>query len=404
MRILHVSMLYPPHIIGGAERSVALLAETQAAAGHEVIAACTTPGSFTEEERNGVRVFRMPHETRFWAEEWPQHNGMERMWRKAMMPFNKGLRRHFEHVLDQVRPDIVHTHSMVDVSTSLWPAAAAKGYTVVHTLRDYDLMCVDGAMYHGGKGCGIRCRVLSAPKKWHHRHLSAVAAISRDVLHRHVERSLFTTINDSLRQIIWNSAHLPGTGATYRRPHRLKEPFTFGYLGRLTEDKGIGILIDAVRRMSPDLTFHVLVAGTSPLGLERFTDAARGLPIRFAGHVEPLSFFEKIDTLIVPSVWAEPFGRIIIEAYSAGVPVLASRTGGIPDLIAGDKEQWLVPPGNAAILSDRMSAILRAGRSALPPPSSFADILDRTRPETMMRLYSELYNLALGYDPAKESR
>ncbi|EIZ81186.1 hypothetical protein WSK_0131 [Novosphingobium sp. Rr 2-17] len=404
MRILHVSMLYPPHVMGGAERSVALLAEAQVAAGHEVIAACTTPGPFVEEERNGVRVFRMPHETRFWAEEWPKHNAFERLWRKAMMPFNKGLRRHFERVLDLVRPDIVHTHSMVDVSTSLWPAAAAKGYTVVHTLRDYDLLCVDGSMYHGGKGCGIKCQVLSAPKKQHHRHLSAVAAISHEAMHQHLEQKLFSTIPEQRRQIIWNSAHLAGTGPNYRRPDRSREPFTFGYLGRVTDDKGIGVLIEAVRRLPADVSCRVIVAGTSPVGLERFVAACAGLPIHFAGHSEPLPFFEGIDVLVVPSIWAEPFGRIIIEAYSAGVPVLASRAGGIPSLIAGDKDRWLIPPGDVHALSDRMTAILRAGRDGLPPPSNFDVILEQTRLDTMVLRYAAFYDAALGHDQTQGAR
>ena len=118
MRILHLSMLYPPHILGGAERSVAMLAEAQTALGHDVAAACTTPNGFTREERNGVTVFRMPHETSFWAEEWPKHGKLSRGWRKFMQQFNYRLRDHFDRVLEDFRPDIVHTHSMVDVSTT----------------------------------------------------------------------------------------------------------------------------------------------------------------------------------------------------------------------------------------------------------------------------------------------
>ena len=54
-RILHLSMLYPPHIMGGAERSVALLAEAQVRAGHEVAAACTTPDRWHQETRPPAR-------------------------------------------------------------------------------------------------------------------------------------------------------------------------------------------------------------------------------------------------------------------------------------------------------------------------------------------------------------
>lgn len=393
MRILHLGMLYPPHVLGGAELSMATLAQAQAGSGHAVAVACTTPGAFAEEWREGVRVFRMPHETRFWAEDWPRHGRLERMWRKAAMPFNARLARHFDQVLDAFRPDIVHSHSMVDVSTSLWPTVAARGITLVHTLRDYDLMCVQGSMHHGGKGCGPTCRLLSLPKQRHHRHVDAVAAISSDILERHLAQGLFATLPTSRRQIIWNSAPVIGAGESYRRPDRTGQPFTFGYLGRVTPEKGIGALIDAFARLARQ-DIRLRIAGASPTGLAPFAQAAQGLPIAFTGPMDPLAFFESIDLLVVPSIWPEPFGRVVVEAYGAGVPVLASRIGGLPDLVAGDGNAWLVPPGDAAALASRMAAIADAGRGALPSSRTFVPILEATSVDTMEQAYARLYEQA----------
>jgi len=391
MRILHLGMLYPPHVMGGAELSMATLAEAQARSGHEVTVACTNAGPFTQEHRNGVQIFRMPHETRFWAEDWPDHSRLERLWRKAVTPFNSRLRRHFDHVLDLVQPDIVHSHSMVDVSTSLWSAVRTRGITLVHTLRDYDLTCIEGAMHHGGRGCGPTCRLLSLPKQRHHRHIGAVAAVSKDILDRHLRAELFATLSPERRQVIWNSAHVADAG--YQRPDRAGQPFTFGYLGRVTREKGVDVLIDAMRRMGRQ-DVRLLVAGASPGGLMPFREAATDLPVQFAGSMNPLAFFEAIDLLVVPSLWPEPFGRVVVEAYSAGVPVLASNIGGLPDLIAGDKEAWLVPPGDAATLAARMGAIADAGRSALPSSHIFASLLEATRVDAMEQAYARLYALA----------
>ncbi|MET0249066.1 MAG: glycosyltransferase family 4 protein [Sphingobium sp.] len=393
MRILHLGMLYPPHVLGGAELSMATLAQAQARSGHDVAVACTTPGAFTDETRDGVRIFRMPHATRFWAEDWPAHGRLERFWRKAAMPFNASLRRHFDQVLDAVGPDIVHSHSMTDVSTGLWPAVAVRGIGLVHTLRDYDLMCVQGSMHHGGRGCGPACRLLSLPKRRHHRHIDAVAAVSGDILRRHVAHGLFAALPPDRRQVIWNSAPLAGIDGQYERPDRTGQPFTFGYLGRVTAEKGVGLLIDAFGRMAnPDV--RLLVAGASPNGFAPFAEAAKGLAVRFAGPMDPLAFFESIDLLVVPSIWPEPFGRVVVEAYGAGVPVLAARIGGLPDLIAGDKEAWLVPPGDADALASRMAAIAGAGRSALPSSRTFAPILKATGVEAMEQAYARLYALA----------
>jgi glycosyltransferase involved in cell wall biosynthesis len=55
--------------------------------------------------------------------------------------------------------------------------------------------------------------------------------------------------------------------------------------------------------------------------------------VRFLGHVKPQEFFSEIDVLVVPSLWNEPMGRVVVEAYGMGVPVLGARRGGIPELI-----------------------------------------------------------------------
>ena len=182
MRILHLNELYPPLVLGGAERSVAMLAEAQVRAGHEVAVACTTPGAFESEVREGVTVYRMPHESRFWSEDWPNHAPIERLWRKFAMPFNRRMRAHFEHVIDTVKPDVVNTHSMNDVTTGCWGSIARRGIPLVHTLRNYDLLCANAAMYHDGDPCVLRCRMISAAKQRHHQVIQGVIANSLETL------------------------------------------------------------------------------------------------------------------------------------------------------------------------------------------------------------------------------
>ncbi|WP_226019612.1 glycosyltransferase family 4 protein [Novosphingobium sp. FKTRR1] len=392
MRILHLSMLYPPHAIGGAERSVAALAEAQVALGHEVYVVCTTPHGLIQEIRNGVNVTRIPHGTLFWAEDGAKHRRIEAEWRKAAMPFNRVQRKHFAQILKSVQPDIVHSHSMVDVATGIWQDSAKAGYKVVHTLRDYDLLCVDSSMYHEGNGCGPKCKILSLAKQHHSRSLSGVVAISRETLAIHRQHGLFARLPADRTRVIWNSATVAGIGADYRRPDRTGQPFTFGYLGRVTEAKGVNLLIDAAKTLPQDNSWQMIIAGDGQPNLERFRAAASGLPISLPGFIAPRNFFEQIDVLVVPSIWAEPFGRIVIEAYHMGVPVLGSAIGGIPDLIVGDQDQWLFPAGNATALAKRLQILLAAGRAALPLPATFAGRLQETAPQTIAGQYIDYYN------------
>lgn len=391
MRILHLSMLYPPHILGGAERSVAMLAEAQVALGHQVAAACTTPGEFVREQRNGVSVFRMPHETTFWAEEWPKHNKIERGWRKFTQQFNYRLRAHFGRVIDEFAPDIVHTHSMVDVSTTVWEAASARNRPIVHTLRDYDLLCADASMWHDGGPCGVKCKVMTFAKVARHRLTEGVAGVGQETLDIHRRAGFFDHLPEQLQRVIWNPAVVEGAGDGYHRPSRAGRPFTFGYLGRINEEKGVGTLIDAARRLSPG-NWQVIVAGKANNAIAPFVARAAGLPISFPGFMDARTFFEGIDVMVAPSIWAEPLPRTILESYAMGVPTIGARSGGIPDLIGHDNGSWLFAPGDPEDLAGRMEHTMVLGRERLPGKDAFEPVLRETQPEIVARRYLAFYD------------
>ncbi len=397
MRVLHLGTLYPPHVVGGAERSVATLAETQVQMGMTVAAACIERTPEPKTDRNGVTVYRMPHENPFWTEDWPSHNKLERFYSKARQPYNRALEARFGEVLDDFKPDLVHTHSMVDVSTLVWRAADLRGIPIVHTLRDYDLVCTNSAKFHRGKTCErwhLRCRAMTYGKLLQQKRVTAVAAVGRQILDDHIAHGYFHHIPESMRRVIWNSAVIEGAEPGYVRPSRAGKPFTFGYLGRIDMSKGVGTLIQACRDLGGE-NWNLVVAGKPMNTLEPFERLASGLPIDFIGFVQPKTLFEMIDVLIVPSIWAEPMGRIIVESYIMGVPVLGSRVGGIPDLIGADNADWLFPPDDHVELTRKMRAILAAGRDALPTATAFDYVLSETTPEVVAARYGALYDDAL---------
>lgn len=393
-RILHLSMLYPPHIMGGAERSVALLAEALSHAGHEVAAACTTPDGWTEEFRNGVRVYRMPHETDFWAEEWPAHGRIARGVRRFKQQFNTRLEAHFLRVIDDFKPDVVHTHSLLDVSTRVWSAAHARGLPIVHTLRDFDLACGNAAMFKDGKRCAkrhLKCRAFTFMKGRHQRMVNAVVGVGRGILQSHLELGYFGHVPEHLRRVIWNPAVVDGIGSDYLKPSLAGKPLTFGYLGRINIEKGVGTLFDACRHL-PAAGWKLIVAGKEASERDSLKHLAANLPIEFAGFIPPRQLFDQIDVLVVPSIWAEPLPRTILESYAAGVPVIGADSGGITDLIGAGNRDWLFPAGDASALAVLMNRVLRAGREVLPRRESFAHIVDETQPGKVARRYLDLYD------------
>jgi glycosyltransferase involved in cell wall biosynthesis len=117
------------------------------------------------------------------------------------------------------------------------------------------------------------------------------------------------------------------------------------FAGRLTEEKGVDTAIEAARRARVPL----LVVGAGP-DVERLKRIAGGSPVRFAGHLSPAALADarrRAAFAVVPSRWDEPCPYAVIEAMAAGLPVLSSDTGGLPEMVgeehvlpAGDSDRW----------------------------------------------------------------
>jgi glycosyltransferase involved in cell wall biosynthesis len=130
------------------------------------------------------------------------------------------------------------------------------------------------------------------------------------------------------------------------------------FVGRLAPEKGVSILIDAWRRL-PSLVPLVIV-GDGPLRQQLEADtASAGLHnIRFAGPLPRDKAYEamkKAAFLVVPSVWHEPFGLIVAEAFACGTPVLGARVGAIPEILRHGVTGLHCEPGDADDLAKKVA-------------------------------------------------
>ena len=147
------------------------------------------------------------------------------------------------------------------------------------------------------------------------------------------------------------------TRSTELRDQLGLEGFIVGYIGRLVEEKGLGILIDAVAEL-PEIC--LLIIGSGPLRekLEQ-SIATRNLAARVrivpsVSHDQIPLYLNALDVLALPSqttpVWKEQFGHVLVEAMACAVPVVGSDSGAIPKVI-GDAG-LIFPEGNANSLRD----------------------------------------------------
>jgi glycosyltransferase involved in cell wall biosynthesis len=172
-------------------------------------------------------------------------------------------------------------------------------------------------------------------------------------------------------------------------------PLTIGYAGRLVPEKGIQTLVEAVRRLPGS---KVLMVGEGPLE----ASLGRERQVCLLGKVardQMQQFWDSIDVLVLPSLttrrWAEQFGRVLGEAMAAGVPVVGSSSGAIPEVI-GDAG-LIFPEGDAAELAaaltqlngapDLYARLVEKGYERVRQHYSNDVIMGRT-----VRFYEDLFN------------
>jgi glycosyltransferase involved in cell wall biosynthesis len=199
------------------------------------------------------------------------------------------------------------------------------------------------------------------------RHASAgvkgVVGISQFVLDRHLEDGCFsgTPVQAVIPNGYSTSMHVTRNegGQAERR-----SAIVFGYLGRLRPNKGVEVLLETLKGFRHP-GWQLVVAGTGAPEYEaRLRSRHATERINFAGFQTPDAFFPSVDYLIVPSLWHEPLGRVVIEAFAHGVPVIGADRGGISELIEPRKTGFLYDPDRPSELWAILTELIEEGPGA----------------------------------------
>ncbi|WP_456790004.1 glycosyltransferase family 4 protein [Bradyrhizobium sp. USDA 4472] len=394
MRVLHISSLYHPDQIGGAEVMVELLAESQAAAGHAVAVACISRQEEPPTQRNGVTVYRTGFGTPYFIMDRDKQSRLNRLHYRLAAKINDYAMRKFDAAILDFKPDVVNTHSLSELPPQIWTVAKRRGVKVVHTIHDYKSICSRGSMFRDGKACRaqhLKCRLISHPHYQHQRSVDAITGVGTEILQRHLDAGLFQHVAAALRRVIFNPIEPPPHKRTRKRD--AGGEIVFGCLGRIEPSKGVEVLLDACQRL-PATGWKLIVGGRATDGIAPYRARAANLPVDFAGFVQRDAFFDQIDCLVVPAVWPEAFGRTVAEALLRGLPVIGSDIAGIAEQI-GDQPQWLFPPGNLAALAERMNTVLNEPARLVQRTDAMDQIAARVSPADITRRYLDLYRSTL---------
>lgn len=396
MKLLCISNLYQPYAIGGAERVAQILAESMVTRGHDVTVVTLGPEAGAHDcDLNGVKVRYIPirniYNNHFVKR---PAQGIRYLWH-ALDTFNPVAGRDIGRLIDELQPDLVHSHNIAGFSSAAWSVIRRRHLPCVHTIHDYYLLCSRSTLFSGGSNCDricSSCRMLSSVRRKIVTGLTAVIAVSGFVLELH-ERMIEGFRRIPIRRIIVNGCSAFGDAVGPNQNGKIR----IGFLGRLTEWKGVSTLLEECERFNSGRKIEVLIGGDGPTDYvtkvrEAYCNDTR---IHFLGVVKPGDFFNKIDVLAVPSLWNDPCPLVVGEAISTGVPVLGARRGGIPGLIREGVDGFLYEPtisGEfAAVLERAIESGLVTGKRP-PSPRWSTDHLTIPR---MVGEYEDLYREVL---------
>lgn len=349
MKILIFNEFYTPHVTGGAEISTQVLAEALVRQGHKVIV-CTSADKDFEDEVNGVKVYYLSLNPLYWAYKVNGVSKVKKLLWHTIDLYNIFCIAKVNRVIKTCKPDIIHTSNLSHFSCAVWKTAHQMNIPICHTLRDFYLMCLKCTLFNGNE-CTTRCpacKLFSRPKRKLSSYVDGVVGISSFILKKHAENRYFR--EDCLKTVIYNPIKNPKVSCNHNNGR-------IGYIGSLIPSKGIEKLINSfITVNNPKLSLVIAGEGKESSFVEGLKSKANGYNIKFMGRMKPAEFFSQIDLLVVPSLWNEPFGRVVVESVNYGVPVIATRKGGIAEILNGRSEGRLYDPSDdnnlTALLSD----------------------------------------------------
>jgi glycosyltransferase involved in cell wall biosynthesis len=353
MKVLFINSLYAPHIGGGAEIILQRTVEGLQNQGVQVSVLATGPEpGLSLSWINEVKVYRAGLLNTYWHFS-QQHPGrLARLGWHLRDRYNAGMRGYVREVLAAECVDLVVCHNLSGWSVSVWDEITQAGLPIVQVLHDMYLLCPTSTMFKKGQSCQRQCTLCRQFRQGHAQRsaqVDTVVGVSRYVLEQLLQRGYF---QGSQSHVLHNGnpASLP-----IKRPTRTNDsvPLRFGYMGTLSEAKGLRWLIEQFQRLPFNATLQI--AGRGQLDYEaQLKKLATSPRISFVGYQAPEHFYPHIDVALVPSIWAEPFGMVAVEACAHSLPVIASRMGGLPEIIQDQINGLLCSPDDPHSLGRAM--------------------------------------------------
>lgn len=351
MKILQLSKSADP--IGGAELAMLFLTEELRRRGHDVFVFGTSPDREVDEpHRRVVRRANFPREALF---------------------HDRALEAELARVLERFEPDVVHVHNSWGLPLTVDRLLVDHPAPLVHTLHDWSTFCPnswcvvgDGSPCSGG--AGVKCFRNDCEKNAPvHPDLVLMTQLRHELLASGVDVAVAPS--EALAAMarshgFQDARHVPNFVETESLASAAKderETDRLLFVGRVQPEKGALVLVEALIRALEErssLRLTILGSGTDLDAVRaRALEAGITEAIELHGHVPReriASFYSEATALVLPSTWSENSPLTAHEAMASGLPILASRIGGLPELVRDGETGWLFEPRDVEGLAARM--------------------------------------------------
>lgn len=311
--------------------------------------------------------------------------------------------------LSQKHYDIVHVQNFFPlISPSIFYAAKAAGVPVVQTLHNYRLVCPNGLFFRNGHVCeDCVGKPVPYPAIIHGCYRQSQIASGGVTTMLSVHRGLQTwqrqvdkyiALTEFAKQKFIEGG-LPAKKIVVK-PHFIDPDSGVGegkgdyalFVGRISVEKGLDTLLEAWQQIHPYLALKIV--GDGPLAGWVQSQVSQIPRVEYLGRKPLPEVYRLMGNAVMqifPSQWYETFGRVAVEAYAKGTPVMAANHGAIAELVKPGKTGWLFQPGNADDVAHQI-------RQALDHPEKLADMRRTARQEfeahyTADRCYQRLMNI-----------
>ncbi len=300
------------------------------------------------------------------------NNEGNNMLKLIQLPFNIRSYHKTKKKIGASRPDVVHIHNLhFAASNSIIYAAKKLQVPIVMTLHNFRLLCPSGLLFYNGK---LFLNSLKASFPW--------KAVTEGVYQNSKLITFWLALSNRLHQAIGtyklvnkyivlseHAKNLVENSSTHfveklvvkpnfcYRPNKTKtdRSNSFLFLGRLSEEKGIRLLLDTFMSSNHNVT----IAGTGPLQREVEEASAKFKNITYVGNVDKTTahtLLQQCTALVFPSIWYEGMPLTIIEAFSNSTPVIAAKIGAMQTMISHEYNGLHFAPNDLQSLSAQLNS------------------------------------------------